>query len=147
LTWLWPASSSSTSPSPAPFLVAIQWCLKPGGSAFVLTPHVLHYFGASALIAQRLHIDEWLLHRLRDEATLHDHHFPVQYRVNSRRRLTRLAREAGFRTVEFRTLDEAELYQPYFPRSLRPLPQLWSAMVHCLNAPTLAGTILARLET
>lgn len=131
---------------PASFLAAMHRCLKPGGTAFILTPHVLHYFGAAALIARRLRVDEWLLHRLRDQATLHDHHCPLQYRMNSRRRLARLAHQSGFSNIEFLMLDEAELYEPYFPPILKSFPVAWSAMVHRLNAPALAGTILARLE-
>ena len=133
--------------APRAFLEAMHQCLKPGGSAFILTPHVYHYFGASALIAQRLHVDEWLLRHLRDQEVLHDHHVPLQYRMNTRHRLTRLARQAGFCYIEFRLLDEAELYQPYVPGLLGPVPAVWSTMVHRLNITGLAGTILARLET
>lgn len=132
---------------PGAFLTALHLCLKPGGSAFILTPHVMHYFGAGALVANRLRVDEWLLHRLRDEATLHERHCPLQYRMNTRRRLERQARRAGFCRIEFHMLELAELYEPYFPRRLRPFPAAWSAVVHRLNAPALAGTILARLET
>ena len=90
-------------------------CLRPGGSTFVFTPHVLHYFGATALITQRLHLDEWLLHRLGEETILHEHGCPLQSRMNTRHRLTRLARRAGFRHFEFQMLDDPGLYEPYFP--------------------------------
>lgn len=130
--------------TPLTFLAAIHECLRPGGSAFILTPNICHYFGASAWIAQRLHVDEWVVRHIRDQATLHDHHFPVQYRMNSRRRLTRFARRVGFRTVEFRMLDEPGIYQPYFPERLKRIPVLWSNMVHRLDTPGLAGTMLAR---
>jgi SAM-dependent methyltransferase len=132
--------------APDAFLAALHRCLKPGGSAFILTPHVLHYFGGAALIARRLRVDEWLLHWLRDEATLRDHHCPLEYRMNTRHQLTWLARRAGFGHIEFRMLDEPGLYEPYFPRPLRSLPVAWSTIVHRLHTPALAGTILARLE-
>jgi SAM-dependent methyltransferase len=132
--------------SPMRFLVAMHECLKPGGSAFILTPNMFHYFGASAFVARRLHVDEWVLRRIRDHATLDDHHFRLQYRMNSRGRLTRFARRAGFRTLEFRMLDEPGIYQPYLPRKLSSIPVLWSGMVHRLHTPGLAGTLLARLE-
>lgn len=133
-------------PSPTRFLVAMHECLKPGGSAFIITPNMFHYFGASAFVAQRLHIDEWVVHHIRDRATLDDHHFRLQYRMNSRGRLTRFARRAGFRAVEFHMLDEPGIYQPYLPRQLDFIPASWSWMVHRLHAPGLAGTLLARLE-
>lgn len=132
--------------SPTRFLVAMRECLKPGGSAFILTPNMFHYFGASAFVARRLHIDEWVVRRIRDHATLDDHHFRLQYRMNSRGRLTRFARRAGFRTFEFSMLDEPGIYQPYLPRQLESIPVVWSRMVHRLHAPGLAGTLLARLE-
>jgi SAM-dependent methyltransferase len=132
--------------SPMRFLVAMHECLKPGGSAFILTPNMFHYFGASAFIARRLHIDEWVVRRIRDHAALDDYHFRLQYRMNSRGRLTRFARRAGFRISEFRMLDEPGIYQPYLPRRLNSIPVLWSGMVHRLHAPGLAGTLLARLE-
>lgn len=133
--------------SPMRFLLAMRECLKPGGSAFILTPNVFHYFGASAFVARRLHIDEWVVRRIRDHATLDDYHFRLQYHMNSRRRLTRFARRAGFRAFEFRMLDEPAIYQAYLPRKLDCIPVWWSTMVHRLHAPGLAGTLLARLET
>jgi SAM-dependent methyltransferase len=131
---------------PDRFLRALHRCLAPGGSAFLITPHLFHYFGLSAYVATRLHVDEWLLHRVRDDQTLHDHHFPVQYRLNSRGRVRRAARAAGFTDVEFRVLDEPGIYQPYLPDRLRQLPVLWSRAVHRFNATGLGGTLLVRLQ-
>lgn len=132
--------------TPETFLAALHHCLRPGGSAFILTPHVFHYFGAAAFIARRLHVDEWVLRRIREETTIHYYHFPVWYRMNSRGRLTRYARRAGFRHLELRMLDEPGIYQPYFPTRLKRIPAIWSSMVHRLDAPAMAGTMLARLE-
>jgi SAM-dependent methyltransferase len=132
--------------SPMRFMAAMRHCLKPGGSAFILTPNMFHYFGASAFVARRLRVDEWVVRRIRDHATLDEHHFRLQYRMNSRGRLTRMGRRAGFRTFEFRMLDEPGIYQPYVPRQLASLPVAWSKMVHRLRTPGLAGTLLARLE-
>jgi SAM-dependent methyltransferase len=131
---------------PDPFLRALHGCLVPGGSAFLVTPHLFHYFGLSAYVATRLHIDEWLLRRVRDEQTVHEHHFPVQYRLNSRGRIRRVARHAGFTDVEFRMLDEPGIYQPYLPARLRQLPVMWSRAVHRFNATGLGGTLLVRLQ-
>ena len=131
---------------PDTFLRALHDCLAPGGSAFLITPHLFHYFGLSAYTATRLHVDEWLLRRVRDEATVHDHHFRLQYKLNSRGRMRRAARAAGFSDVEFRLLDEPGIYQPYFPERLRQLPVMWSRAVHRFNAGSLSGTLLIRLQ-
>jgi SAM-dependent methyltransferase len=131
--------------APRPFMTALRRCLRPGGAAFVLTPNRNHYFGFAALAAQRLHVDEWLLRRLRDEDVLHDHHYPIQYRMNSRRTLSRQAAEAGFTKIEFRMIDEPGIYEPYFPQALRWVPSMWSRAVHSTGAAPAAGTILAKL--
>lgn len=131
---------------PAPFLVALRDVLRPGGVAFVVTPHRWHYFGAAALLANRCGFDEWLLHSLRSEDVLHDHHHAIAYRLNSRAAITRAAKRAGFRSVAFRMVEDPGVFEPYFPRPLRAFPSLWSAMVHRFQLPGLAGTLLARLE-
>lgn len=131
---------------PRSFLAALRRCLAPGGSAFLLTPHLFHYFGASAYAATRLGVDERLLRMLRDEKTLHEHHFPVQYRLNTRRSIRRAAISTGFSAVSFRLLDEPGIYQPYLPERLRWFPVVWSRAVHRANAAALAGTMIARLD-
>jgi SAM-dependent methyltransferase len=131
---------------PVAFATALHDCLRPGGSAFLITPNRWHYFGATALLAQRLHLDERLLHRLRDEQLLHDHHFPIKYRMNSPRALRRLAAEVGFRAAEVRMVDEPGIYQPYFPPRLRQLPVWYSQLIHRRGWAGAAGTILARFE-
>jgi SAM-dependent methyltransferase len=133
-------------PDAEAFAAALHRCLKPGGSAFLITPNRWHYFGAVALAAQRLHLDEWLLHRLRDETHLHEHHFPIQYRMNSARALRGVAGRVGFRTVEIRMVDEPGIYQPYFPPRLQPVAEWYSRVIHRRGWAGLAGTILARLE-
>jgi SAM-dependent methyltransferase len=131
---------------PLAFASAMYRSLRPGGSAFLLTPSRWHYFGATALLARRLRVDEWLLSRRRDDAVLHEHHFPIQYRLNSRRAIHRVAGAAGFRSVEFQMIDEPGIYQPYFPAPLRAVPAWYSGRVHRHGWEGLAGTILARLE-
>jgi SAM-dependent methyltransferase len=130
---------------PGAFLASLRRCLRPGGRAFLLTPHRWHYFGLAALVANRLGADEWLLHRLRDEHTLHEHHFPIQYRLNDRRTVQRLAARAGFAAAEFRMLEDPRVFQPYFPEPARWIPSGYARVVHRLAAAPLAGTMLVRL--
>ncbi len=130
---------------PPAFLSAVARLLEPGGSLFLLTPSQHHYFGAAAALSHRLHIDEWLLERIRDEHTLHEHHFGIQYAMNTRKRLEQLGTEAGFRQVEFRMIDEPGIYQPYFPSAMKWLPTVYSSAVHRMGATGAAGTILACL--
>jgi SAM-dependent methyltransferase len=131
---------------PAPFMHALHACLRPGGTAFVLTPSRWHYFGLLALAAERLGIDEWLLHRLRDEQVLHDHHVPIQYRMNSWAAMERLRRDAGFQAMDVMMIDHPGIYQPYFPGALKRLPTWYSAVVHRLDRASMAGTMLVRLD-
>ena len=108
---------------PERFLRAVATVLKPGGSCFLLTPHAGHYFGAIALATERIGIEEWLLHRIRSHDVLHDHHFPVAYRLNTRKKLMRQAAAAGFVSVEVRMIEDPGIFQPYFPAALRGLPR------------------------
>ncbi len=131
---------------PERFLAAVATVLKPGGSCFLLTPNAGHYFGAIALATQRIGIEEWVLHRIRSEDILHDHHFPLTYRLNRRKQLIRLAAAAGFVSVEMRMIEDPGIFETYFPTVLRGLPRAYSRLVHRLGRPGLAGTILCRLE-
>jgi ubiquinone/menaquinone biosynthesis C-methylase UbiE len=76
--------------------------LKPGGRLAIFTPNLLHYFGAAARLTPHwFHV--WFNRRVRgfDQEDI----FPTRYRANTRRRLRRLALEAGFSRAEI-TLTE-----------------------------------------
>jgi len=131
---------------PEGFLRAVATVLKPGGSCFLLTPHAGHYFGAIALATERIGVEEWLLHRIRSHDLLHDHHFPLAYRLNTRKKLMRHAASAGFVSVEVRMIEDPGIFQGYFPAALHGLPRAYSRLVHRLGRPGLAGTMLCRLQ-
>jgi len=67
--------------------------LKPGGRLALFTTNLLHYYGAVARVTpQWFHV--WFNCRVRkfEEADI----FPTYYRANTRRRIHKLLREAGF---------------------------------------------------
>jgi SAM-dependent methyltransferase len=130
---------------PVAFLAAVRARLSPGASFFLVTPNLWHYFGLTARATAALGVDEWLLRRLRGDATTDEYHFPVRYRCNSVRALRRHGAAAGFRTVEIRAMEDPGVFQPYFPPRWRTLPERWSRLAYRMGRPELLGTLLARL--
>ncbi|MBC8363894.1 MAG: class I SAM-dependent methyltransferase [Actinobacteria bacterium] len=128
---------------PLAFLNAARSAVRPGGSLFLLTPNRRHYFGFSAALAARLHIQRPLLRLLRSDD---DYHHAVAYRANTLRRLGRLAETAGFERMEARMIEVPNIFFPYFAPSLRFLPTTYSRLVHRRGWTRLAGTILVRLS-
>jgi len=132
---------------PAGFLAAVAALLAPGGSLFLVTPNLWHYFGLLAKATGALGIEDRLLRLARRTHPGHDHvgHFPVAYRLNSVAELERRGAEAGFVAGEIRFLDNPAVFEGYFPPSLAVLPRSYSRAVHRLGAAALYGTILCRL--
>jgi SAM-dependent methyltransferase len=131
--------------APGPFLEAVRSLLQPGGSCFGVTPNLWHYFGFASAAAARLRIEDWLLHRLRPAELIQAYHSPVHYRCNTLHRLHSTAIDAGFRATEFRVLEQAGMFETYFPPALRWGPRAYSHMINRWRRPELYGTLLFRL--
>jgi SAM-dependent methyltransferase len=132
--------------APGPFLEAIRSLLVDGGSCFGVTPNLWHYFGLCSAAAARLGIEDWLLHRLRPAELIEAYHFPVRYRCNTIHALCSTARDAGFRGADFRVLEQAGMFETYFPPALRWGPRAYSRIINGLGHPQLYGTMLFRLS-
>lgn len=78
--------------------------LKPGGSFFFRTPNAWHYAGIGARVTPHW-FHERFANRLRDAPADQHAPWPTFYRANDRRSLRRLARHAGFGTVELRMVE------------------------------------------
>jgi SAM-dependent methyltransferase len=79
--------------NPMAALAEFHRVLKPGGRLALFTTNLLHYYGAVARVTpQWFHV--WFNCRVRkfEEADI----FPTYYRANTRRRIHKLLREAGF---------------------------------------------------
>jgi SAM-dependent methyltransferase len=131
--------------APGPFLKAVRSVLVDGGSCFGVTPNRWHYFGLVGAASARLGIENRLLRRLRSTELIEAYHFPVYYRCNSIHRLRSTATDAGFRAIDFRVLEQASLFDTYFPAPLRWAPRAYSRMINRLGWPELFGTLLFRL--
>lgn len=131
---------------PAAFFRAARSCLRPGGSLFLITPNLWHYFGALAKATEALGVEDRLLGALR--ATHPDHnevaHFPVAYRANSVRALRKIGNDVGFSALEIRHLDNPAVFETYFPGRSATLPRLYSQMVHRIGRVELFGTLICR---
>jgi SAM-dependent methyltransferase len=90
--------------SPDVVLKEFYRVLKPGGRLAIFTPNLLHYFGAAARLTPHW-FHAWFNSRVRGFDK--DDTFPTRYRANTRRRLRRLALEAGFNRAEITLVEGA----------------------------------------
>lgn len=134
---------------PDRFLHDVRACLRAGGSLFLLTPNLWHYFGLAARLSSAVHLEDSLLRLTRagKPEIQHVAHFPVRYRLNSVRALRRHAEAAGFGRLEICHLDNPGVFETYFPRRLRTLPRRYSWGAYHLHRDALLGTLLVRLIT
>ncbi len=134
---------------PVAFLSAVRSVLRPGGSFFVVTPNLWHYFGLLAKGSALFGLEDRLLVALRSihlEAH-HDHaarHFPVAYRANSVRAIRRAAGAAGFAEVQIRHLENPAVFEAYFPGRSVAFPRRYADVVNQLAIPALFGTMICR---
>jgi SAM-dependent methyltransferase len=128
------------------FLNSARSLLVPGGALFGITPNLWHLFGAISALTERLGIAEWLLRQLRDRELIEAYHFPVRYRLNSLRHITRVAKAAGFTGASFRCLERPGSVASYLPDRLSAIPARYSELVTRVGKPELYGTVLFRLE-
>lgn len=129
---------------PAAFTAACARVLRPGGELFALTVHKYQYFGLATWATTRLHVNEWLLRRLKSEEVVAAYHFPTAYRMNSPAQCSRHLARAGFRSAEFRMFDKPDLYAWYLPPALKPLAPAWSRVAYGVGSPRLMGTLSLR---
>lgn len=151
---------------PVAFLRAARSCLKSGGSLFVITPNLAHYFGAAAKTAMALRIDDRLLEALRRRQAQRGHsgrqhhahhqhdlgdpagraaHFPMSYKMNTVRALGLAAETAGFTALEVRHLENSAVFETYFPGRLSVIPRGYARVVHSLRVTAAFGTLICRL--
>jgi 2-polyprenyl-3-methyl-5-hydroxy-6-metoxy-1,4-benzoquinol methylase len=131
--------------APGPFFEAIHSLLTPGGSCFGITPNLWHYFGLASMLASRAGLEDRILRWVRPAQLVEAYHSSVRYRCNTIRSLRATARAAGFRDAEFRVLEQAGMFETYFPPALRAWPRRYSALVNGWAPVELFGTLLFRL--
>lgn len=131
---------------PAQFLQEARRVLKPGGRLFFRTPNLYHYVSVmSALTPHGVH--KLVANRAR--GLVEGAHEPWQtfYRMNSRRILKALTREAGFCEVEFRMIEAEPSYLMFHPAPF----MVGVAYERLVNATEhlsfLRSTILGKLTT
>jgi SAM-dependent methyltransferase len=131
--------------TPGAFFEAVRSVLKPGGSCLGITPNLLHYFGVVSAAATRIGVEDWLLRRVRSPELIEAYHSPVRYRCNTARRIRSTATAAGFRKCEFRALEQAAMFETYFPAALRWWPREYSRILNRWAPADMFGTLLFRL--
>lgn len=130
---------------PIRFLRSVRRALKPGASFFFITPNLNHYFALLSRATDCLGMQEALLRLLRGRSGS-DYHFRALYRLNSRRRILRVAAEAGFSDVEIRLTQSPENLLWYFPRGLRWAPATAERVIALLRWEALFMNIPCRMR-
>lgn len=89
---------------PAEFLAEVYRVLKPGASYYFRTPNIFHYV---ALIARATPhwFHELVANRARGLTDEESHAYPTFYRLNSRRKVRRVAAAAGFSSIEITMVE------------------------------------------
>jgi SAM-dependent methyltransferase len=129
---------------PTTFFSACGRMLKPGGTLFMVTPNLWHYFGLATKITSLLGMNEWILDRLIGKQHKETYHFSTTYRINSLYAIRRILTQVGFSSVEFQCFDAPYRYNYVIPKYLRWFPHLYSRLVYWLNLPFMMGTIMFR---
>lgn len=105
---------------PDAFLAAVARCLKPGGVHLFMSVSGKHYFARSAKLLKQLGLEDLVLRVLRGADKVESYHYPVQYRLNTRRLIDRYAARHGFEPPEY-VFVENEGPISYMRGPLRPL--------------------------
>jgi SAM-dependent methyltransferase len=126
---------------PQAFAAACAHVLKPGGVMMGLTVNKWHYFGMTTWASTRLGVCEWLLSKVRDDASIAGYHYPTEYRCNTVAAASRALARAGFTSAEFRMWDLPELYAPYLPSPVAGIAPAWHRTVYRLGQPQLMGNL------
>jgi len=130
--------------SPESFLKEARRVLKSGASFFFRTPSRYHYVCIVARFTpHRFH--EAVANRARGFRPGFVKQHPTFYRMNDRRRIARVAREAGFRHVELRFRESLPAYLSFHP-AVFLAGVAWERVVNRFEALSpLRANILGRL--
>lgn len=99
---------------PSQFIAEVYRVLRPGGSFFFRTPNMYHYVSIfSALTPHWVH--NAIANSMRGLPVDAHEPWPTYYRMNTRSKLSRLAKEANFSAAEFRMIECQPSYLVFHP--------------------------------
>jgi SAM-dependent methyltransferase len=104
--------------SPQAFMEKIYRTLKPGGVYLFLTVNRNHYFGIITTVLKKLKIDELILKIVRPKAEVENYHYPVVYKFNSKKDITKVINKTRLEKPRFVFAEHkgALCYFPGFTR-------------------------------
>jgi SAM-dependent methyltransferase len=105
--------------NPAAFMATVARILKPGGCYMFATPCGGHYFTRAAGLFSRLGIDEVILSLIMRKKK-EEYHYPVAYRLNTPRQISRVCAQVGLPPAECAFIEPVGPVG-YMPGPLRPV--------------------------
>lgn len=131
---------------PVEFLRAVHRVLRPGGSFFFITPNGYQYFVWAARLLSMFGLQERVLRWVQPSDLVDQYHYHAYYRMNTERKIRRIARQVGFQQMEFLYCEKLDEFASYFPRFLKFFPALWEKAVYLLGREWLLGNLIGRLS-
>lgn len=126
--------------TPLAFLEALHRVLKPGGTAWVLTPNGSHPF---ALLSRTLEVVGLKPFFAKHDAGVNE--YPAYYRLNTCRAIERHAAVAGFAATRFVYVPCMQ-WDRYFPAFLRWGPRFYDRLIG-LRVPARMQILIFQLHT
>jgi len=128
---------------PVAYFSAVARCLKPGGIHYFMTPNGKHYFAIITQVLKAIKIEEMVLRIVRKQDDVDEYHYPVQYKCNTPKQITRAGVKSGFSKNEIAFIEE-DGPRPYMTGPLRPIFHLLKAKRRAYKNPEHLLTLIAR---
>ncbi len=129
---------------PAGFLRAAARCLKPGGQFIFLTSNGSSFFTVGTKWLKRLGLVEIIHTLLRRAQELTVEHYPVFYRMNKPRQITKAARQAGLSDPEF-AFFQFDGTNRYFPGPFQIIYKMLMAIRRMRGNPACLDSVICRI--
>jgi SAM-dependent methyltransferase len=130
---------------PTAFMRAVWRSLRPSGSFLFATPNGRHYFTRTAHLLRALHVDEAALRIIRRRSLIESYHYPVQYRFNRERSISRCCRQARVGAPEFAYL-EADGPRSYMRGPLQIVFHLLALKRYLIRNPRSLISMIGRIR-
>lgn len=129
---------------PGAFLAAVHRCLKPGGVYLFVTPNAQSFVPWATKVLHAARLDEFMLRLIRGRKEVEEYHYPVQFRCNLPKQLSRYAEATDFLPPEYAYLEGRGVHG-YLRGALAPLRHLLTWKRRLVRTPSRLATLICRM--